>query len=152
MKIKIYVNFYFNINFFFFLSGFSFTSTDNSQDSSGRERTIFYSTLPLPPAHKHSDIYLQRCMWDDYHIFLNAPLVFTRLLLNEIYHLIELPFDWLMMCYHLIGWWYDVSFCFSWLLMKNYKVYQGVLQVWVISCCKIFTRFWPIYLFQTPLK
>ena len=47
---------------FFFLSGFSFTNTDDSQDSRGREGTIFYSTLPLPPAHEHSDIYLQLCM------------------------------------------------------------------------------------------
>ena len=47
-----------NGEFFFFLSGFSFTDTDNSQDSRGREVTIFYSTLPLPPAHEHSDIYL----------------------------------------------------------------------------------------------
>ena len=30
--------------------------------------TIFYSTLPLPPAHEHSDIFLQICMRDDYHI------------------------------------------------------------------------------------
>ena len=52
-----------------------------------------YSTLPLPPAHKHSDIYLQLCMWDDYHLFLITLLVFTRLPLNEIYHLIKLPFD-----------------------------------------------------------
>ena len=42
--------------FFFFLSGFSFTDTDDSQDSRGREGTIFYSTLPLPPAHEHSNI------------------------------------------------------------------------------------------------
>ena len=34
-------------------------------------------------------------MWDDYHVFLIATLVFTRLLLDEIYHLIELPFEWL---------------------------------------------------------
>ena len=47
---------------FFFLSGFSFTGTDNSQDSSRREGTIFYSTLPVPLAHEHSDIYLQLCM------------------------------------------------------------------------------------------
>ena len=87
----------YNICFFFFLSGFSFTNTDDSQDSRGREGTVFYSILPLLPAHEHSDIYLELCRWDDYHIFLNAPLVFTRLLLNEIYHLIELPFDWLMM-------------------------------------------------------
>ena len=79
--------------FFFFLSGFSFTDTDYSQDSRGREGTIFHSTLPLPPAHEHSDSYLQLCMRDDYHIFLIAPLVFTRLLLDEIYHIIELPFD-----------------------------------------------------------
>ena len=62
---------------FFFLSGFSFTDTDDSQDSRGREGTIFYSTLPLPPAHDYSDIYLQLCMWDDYHMFLIAPLIFT---------------------------------------------------------------------------
>ena len=31
--------------------------TDDSQDSRGREGTIFYSNLPLPPAHEHSDIY-----------------------------------------------------------------------------------------------
>ena len=77
----------------FFPSEFSFTDTDNLQGSRGREGTIFYSTLPLPSAHEHSDIYLQLCMWDDYHIFLIATLVFTRLLLDEIYHLIELLFD-----------------------------------------------------------
>ena len=85
-----------NFNKFLFLSGFSFTDTDNSQDSRRREGTIVYSILPLPPAHKHSDIYLQLCMWGDYHVFLIATLVFTRLLLDEIYHLIELPFDWLI--------------------------------------------------------
>ena len=34
-------------------------------------------------------------MWDDYHVFLITTIVFTRLLLDEIYHFIELPFDWL---------------------------------------------------------
>ena len=80
---------------FFFLSAF-FTDTDDSQDSRGREGTIFYSTLPFPPAHEHWDNYLQLCMWDDYHVFLMSTLVFTRLLLDEIYHLIKLPFDWLI--------------------------------------------------------
>ena len=79
---------------FFFLSQFSFT--DDSQDSRGREGTIFYSTLPLLPAHEHWDIYLQLYMWDDYNGFLIATLVFTRLLLDELYHLIDLPFDWLI--------------------------------------------------------
>ena len=52
----------FSDSVFFFLSGFSFTDTDDSQDSRGRGRIIFYSTLPLPPTHEHSDIYLQLCM------------------------------------------------------------------------------------------
>ena len=64
---KMYTN-----QFFFFLSEFSFTDTDDSQDSRGREGTIFYSTLPLPPAHEHSDFYLQLCMWDDYHNICNG--------------------------------------------------------------------------------
>ena len=69
------------ISFMFFLSGFSFMDTGNSQHSREREWTIFCSTLPLrPPAHEHSDIYLQLCMWDDYHIFLiAAQFVFTSL-------------------------------------------------------------------------
>ena len=79
----------FSNGFHFFLSGFSFTDSD--------EVIIFYSTLPIPPAHENWDIYLQLCMWVDYHMFLIATLVFTRLLHNKIYHLIELPFDWLMM-------------------------------------------------------
>ena len=80
----------------FFLWGFSFMEIGDSQDSRGREETRFYSTLPLPPAHEHSDIYVELCMWDGYLIFLTAPLVFTTLLLDEIYHLTELQFDWLM--------------------------------------------------------
>ena len=83
--------------FLFFVSGFSFMDTDDSQDSGEREGVIFYSTLPLSPIHEHPDIYLQLYIWDNYHIFLIAPLIFTRLLLNKIYHLIELPFVWLMM-------------------------------------------------------
>ena len=46
----------------FFLSWFSFTDTYNSQDSIRRDGTFLYSFLPLPPAHEHSDIYLQPCM------------------------------------------------------------------------------------------
>ena len=42
---------------FFLLSGFSLTDTVDSQDSKGREGTVFYSPLPLPPAHEHPDIY-----------------------------------------------------------------------------------------------
>ena len=55
---------------------------------------MLYSFLLLPPAYEHSDIYLQLCMWDDYHLFLIASFVTIRLLLDEFYHLIELLF-WL---------------------------------------------------------
>ena len=72
------------------------TDIDDSQGSRGREGTIFYPTLPLPPAHEHWGINMQLCMWDDYHVFLFATLVFTRLLVDEIYHLIDLPFEWLI--------------------------------------------------------
>ena len=50
-----------------------------------------YHFYPL----KHSDIYLQHCMWDDYHKILIALLVFTWLLLSEIHYFIELPI-WLI--------------------------------------------------------
>ena len=40
---------------FLFSSGFSFADTDDSQDSMRGDGTIFYSTLPLPSAHKLSD-------------------------------------------------------------------------------------------------
>ena len=76
---------------------FFFTDPGNSQDSRGRKGAIFYSTLPLSLAHEHLGIYLQHGTWGDYHIFLIETLVFNRLLLDEIYHLIELLFDWLMM-------------------------------------------------------
>ena len=84
------------IESFFSLSKLSFTDTDDSQDSWGREGTIVYSTLPLRSAHEHPIFYLQLCMWDDYHVLLIATLVFTKLVLHQIYHLIQLPFDWLI--------------------------------------------------------
>ena len=96
---------------FFFLSEFSFTDIEDSQDSRRRKRIIFYSTLPLPPAHEHWDIYLQLCMRDNYHAFLIVTFVFTRMLLDEFYHFIKLPFDWLIDW--LIDWWCNVCL-FTW--------------------------------------
>ena len=45
-------------SFVFFLSGFSFTNTENPQGSMGGERAIFYSTLSLALTQENSDIYL----------------------------------------------------------------------------------------------
>ena len=39
--------------FSFFSIRVFFTDTVDLQDSRGRKGTIFYSTLPLPPAHEH---------------------------------------------------------------------------------------------------
>ena len=74
------------------------------------------------PYHFHlltniQTFYLQLCMWDNYHIFLTALLVFTRLLLNEIYHLIKLLFDWLMWCWFLFAYlliWFEVFVIVIW--------------------------------------
>ena len=105
--------------FFFFYQGFlSRTLTTNR--TAGEGKGPFYSTLPLPPAHKHSDIYLQLCTWDDYHIFLIATLVFTRLLLDDIYHLIKLLFDW--WCnfdFCLFACWIDFRFCYSYMAWET---------------------------------
>ena len=87
---------WFSCCFFLFFCFFSRTLATHRTAGEGRG-AIFYSTLPLSLAHEHSGIYLQLGTWGDYHIFLIETLVFNRLLLNEIYHLIELLFDWLMM-------------------------------------------------------
>ena len=99
------------ITFFFSIRVF-FTDTNDSQDSRGREGTIFNSSLPLPPAHEHWDIYLQLCMWDDYHVFLIAPLVFyqtaTRWDLPPYRITIWVIDWWCNVC--LFTWWIDIKF------------------------------------------
>ena len=77
-----------NLNLF--PSGFSFRHWwFTEQQAKGGNH--LYSSLPLVPTQEHWDIYLQLCMWDDYHKILFLSFITTRLLLNEIYHLIELP-------------------------------------------------------------
>ena len=68
---------------FFSLWVFFYVDIDDSRVS-GKGRTNLYSYLSLPLALKHSDIYLEVYNWDDYHVFLMAAHVITRLLLNEI--------------------------------------------------------------------
>ena len=94
--------------------------TDDSQDSRQREVTIFCSTLPLPPAHEHSDIYLQFCMWDDYHIIFSlAPLVFSIAIAPDCY---SMRFTTLSNN-HLIDWCDASFFCFfTWWLDSRFFV------------------------------
>ena len=84
------------------------TRTTNRTAGEGRGPSF----IPLYQFHPLTNIQtftLQLCTWDSYHIFLIAPLVFTRLLLDEVYHLIESLFDWLMiwcwfLCVYLLTW------------------------------------------------
>ena len=87
-KIKIF--------FIFFCQGFLHRHWKFTGHQGKEGETIFYSTVPLPPAHEYWDIYVQLYMWKDYQVFLIATLVFARLLLDEIYQPIELPSEWLI--------------------------------------------------------
>ena len=63
------------------------------QQGKGGDHLLFhYTTSTRSGTFRHLF-----CAWDDYHIFLIASPVFIRLLLHEIYNLIELLFDWLIM-------------------------------------------------------
>ena len=60
-------------------------------------------------------------MWDDYHVFLIVTLVFTRQLLDDIHHIIELPFKWLIddaMCVCLLDE-LILDFCYSDLILET---------------------------------
>ena len=72
-----------------------------SQQGKGGDN-IFVTLYHFHPLTNSQTFIFKLCMWDDYHIFLIAPLVFTRLLLDEIYDLIELI--------DLIDWWSDFVF------------------------------------------
>ena len=101
-----YDNTTYQVFLLFSVSGLSFTDTNDSQDSRGRGETIFYLTLPLPPAHEHWGIYLQLCTWDDYHIFLIATVVFYQTATRWDLPLYQITI-WL------IDWWCNVCL-FTW--------------------------------------
>ena len=79
----------------FFYQGFfpqNLTIHKTAREGKG---SMLYSSLRLQSTQKLSDISLQLCMWDDYHVLLIVTLVTFRIPINDIYHLIELPIDWL---------------------------------------------------------
>ena len=68
----------------FFLSMLSFMATyDTREHRKGEDHLC--SSQPVPFTHKHSNIYLQFCMWDGHHISLTL-LIITRLLLCDSNH------------------------------------------------------------------
>ena len=80
----------------FFLSRFSFMDTGKSQDSRGREGTIFIPLChfhPLTFRHIFSTLYVR---WLS-HIFNCTTCIYQTVTQWDCYHLIGLPFDWLMM-------------------------------------------------------
>ena len=50
-----------NVSFFFFFYQGFLSQTLTTHRTAGEGRGPSFSTLPLPPAHEHSDIYLQLC-------------------------------------------------------------------------------------------
>ena len=58
-------------------------------------------TIFIPFYHFHPLMNIQTFIcnfaYEIYHVFLITPLVITRLLLDEIYNFVELPFDWVLM-------------------------------------------------------
>ena len=89
-KLETCVNSFFSIRIFFHQHR-QFTG----QQGKGGEHLSFHSTTSThswTSRHLFATLHLR---WLS-HILI-APLVLTRLLLDEIYHLIELPIDWLKM-------------------------------------------------------
>ena len=96
-----------NVLYLFCFWVFSYQSfisqTLTTQKTAGERREPYF--ISLYRFHLLTNIHtyiLQLSKWDDYHRFLIAPLVFTRLLLDVIYHLIRLLFNWFMMWFWLL--------------------------------------------------
>ena len=104
----------------FFLLGFSLKNTGNSQDSRGREGTIFYFTLPLPPL---TNIQKFICNF--------APEMTITYFQSQRMYLPDccsMRFATLLNCY-LIDWWCDVDFrlfacCFDFRFYYSYLTWE----------------------------
>ena len=83
--------------FFFYQGAYSQTHRTAHRRAGNRRGPFFIPLYHFSPLTNIPTFILQLCSWDDYHIFLIARLVYARLLLDEIYHLIELLFERLMM-------------------------------------------------------
>ena len=102
----------------FFLSGFSFTDSDNSREKRGREGNHLYPTLPLPPAHEHSNIYFATL-----HVRLLSHISNRTACISSCY---SMRFTTLSNHY-LVDCWCDVDFFFVYLLIW-FKAF--VIAIW----------------------
>ena len=96
-----YYNIIFDFLIFLFYQSFLSRTLTTRRTAGQRRGPSFIPLYQFEPLTKIQKLICNLsapiCMWDSYHIFLIATVVFTRLLLDGIYHPIELLFDWLTM-------------------------------------------------------
>ena len=136
--------FIFDYSIFLFCQGFLSQTLTTHRIAEQRRGPSF-----IPLYHFHSLTNIQKliynsfapiCMWDVYHIFLIATVVFTGLLLDGIYQLIELLFEWLMMWYWflltcLLNWFYSGFFIAIWLEKLASTVILVLQALLLHNCC-----------------
>ena len=81
----------------FFLWRFSFMDTGNSQDSRGRDETIFIPLCHFHPLTKIQTYIINFVCEMTLTHFNCTTCIYQTATQWDCYHLIELPFDWLMM-------------------------------------------------------
>ena len=125
---RLKIGFWLRVLHFFFLSGFSFTDTDDSQDSRGREGQSFIPLYHFHPLTNIDTFILQLCIWDDHHIFLIACVyqTATRSDLPPYGITIWLIDRWCNVC--LFTWWTDTRF-----LLQRFDM--GNRWIWACIDC-----------------
>lgn len=68
----------------FFPLQFSFTDTNDSQDSREKGGTIFFPLFTFHTLTNIQTFYFQLCIWDDYFVFLIKWNAITRIFFDEI--------------------------------------------------------------------
>ena len=119
--------FYYSVNYCITTNFFSirlfFPDTDDSQDSRGKEGTIFYSILPLPPTDEHWDIATLHVRWLS-RIFKRKACVYQTASRWNLppYRITIWVIDWwCKVC--LFTWWIDTTF-----LLQRYDI--GNRWIW----------------------
>ena len=110
------------------------------QQVKGGYHLLFHSTTSTRSQTLRNLFTTFICMWDDYHVFLIATLVFTRLLLDGIYHFNQLPFEWLIddaMFVCLFTWWIDTRF-----LLERFDIGNR----WIWTCINYHRLFYELIL------
>ena len=92
------------------------------QERKGGDHLIFHSTTSTRSEHWH--IYLQLCMWDDYHVFSITTLLFTATRW-------DLPRYWIAIW--VIDWWCNICL-FVWIDTRFLLQRFGIGNRWIWTC------------------